>query len=75
MSKKKSNNPIQSLTKAPQGLLKFIGEARGELKKVSWPTRQMTIRYTGIVIVASLAVGMVIGGIDYLFTKILERVI
>lgn len=77
MSKKKPKpiNPLPGIFNAPMAIWKFIGEAREELKKVSWPTRQVTIRYTGIVIVSSLAVGLVIGGIDYLFTLALEAVI
>ena len=61
MAKKPKFNPV-----------KFIQEAREELRKVTWPSRQTTIRYTLIVIVASLAVGAVIGGLDYAFTQTLE---
>ncbi len=77
MSQKKSKpiNPLLGLFNAPLAIWKFIKEAREELKKVSWPSRQITIRYTGIVIVSSLVVGLVIGGIDYLLTLALEAVI
>lgn len=43
-----------------------------ELKKVTWPTRQETIKLTGIVIAISLIIGLYIGIIDILLTKGLE---
>ena len=56
-------------------MIEFVKEAREELKKVHWPTRQQTLRYTGIVVVASLAVSLLTGGFDYLLALVLERFI
>jgi len=49
----------------------FISQVWDELKKVTWPTRQEVIRLTFAVILISLIVGAYIGGLDYLFTKVL----
>ncbi len=49
---------------------KFIGEVVNELKKVTWPTREETIKYTVAVIIISLAVAFFIGGLDFVFLKI-----
>jgi preprotein translocase subunit SecE len=43
-----------------------------ELRKVTWPTREETIKLTLIVIVISLLIGAYIGIIDVLLTKLLE---
>lgn len=43
-----------------------------ELKKVTWPTKEQTIRLTVIVIGISLIIGIYIGIIDVLLTKGLE---
>ena len=43
-----------------------------ELKKVTWPTRDETVRLTVIVIGISLIIGVYIGIIDVLLTKGLE---
>lgn len=43
-----------------------------ELKKVTWPSRQQTVRLTSVVIVISLIIGLYIGIIDLLLTKGLE---
>lgn len=49
----------------------FIGEVRSELEKVTWPTTQDVIRYTAVVIIISLVVGIYLGASDFLFTKLL----
>jgi preprotein translocase subunit SecE len=48
----------------------FLQEVLGELKKVTWPTREETIKLTATVIILSLAVGAFIGGLDILFVNI-----
>ena len=53
----------------------FLKESRIELKKVTWPTRQETIRYTAAVIILSVSVALFLGGLDYLFQFILGRFI
>lgn len=53
-------------------LTTFVKEARVELKKVNWPTREQTIKYTGLVISLSLAVALFLGALDYLFEYILR---
>ena len=43
-----------------------------ELKKVSWPTREETIRLTLVVVLISLIIGFYIGIIDFLLAYGLE---
>ena len=52
-------------------ILKYLREVRLELSKVTWPTRASAVRMTSIVILASLAVGLYIGGLDVLFTNLM----
>lgn len=49
---------------------KFFSEVASELKKVTWPTRQETVKLTVAVIVISVAVGLFVGGLDILFVNI-----
>ncbi len=56
-------------------LLQFIKEARIELRKVNWPTRNQTIRYTSLVIGLSLAVAAFLGMLDFSFEYILKTFI
>lgn len=53
----------------------FLKETYEELKKVVWPSRSDVIRLTGIVIFISFVVGLYIGGLDYIFTAILEKLV
>jgi preprotein translocase subunit SecE len=48
---------------------KFIREVVSELKKVTWPTREETVKLTVIVIVISILVGAFIGGLDSIFLR------
>lgn len=56
-------------------ILTFIKEARIELRKVNWPTRAQTIRYTSLVIGVSLAVAAFLGVLDFSFEYILRTFI
>lgn len=46
-------------------IVQFFKESRIELKKVRWPTRQETVRYTIAVVAASMALAVFLGVIDY----------
>jgi len=54
---------------------KFLREVKQEVKKVAWPKKEDTLRYSVMVIIASLVVAAYLGGIDYLVTTLLERFI
>jgi len=53
----------------------FLKEVKAEIKKVNWPTTKETIRYTLIVIGVSVVTAIFLGGIDYLFTMFLNKLI
>ncbi len=52
-------------------LISYIQESRLEFKRVNWPTRQETIRLTGMVIALSLLFAAFLGLLDMLFNYIL----
>jgi preprotein translocase subunit SecE len=51
----------------------FIKESREELKKVDWPSRKKTVKYTIIVIQVSLAVALFLGVLDLIFSSLIEK--
>jgi preprotein translocase subunit SecE len=53
----------------------FLKEVNEELKKVVWPTRPEVIRLTTVVILVSLIVGIYLGTLDFILTKLLALVI
>jgi len=56
-------------------MLRFLLEVKNELNKVTWSSRDNTIRLTIIVIGISVAVGIYLGGLDLLFTEMLKLLI
>ncbi len=51
-------------------VINFLKEVKEELIKVAWPSREQTIRYTVLVIIVAVAVGLFLGGLDYILTSI-----
>lgn len=54
---------------------KFIGEIVAELKKVVWPTRREATYLTTLVIVFTVAVAIILGVIDYGFSKLMNVIL
>lgn len=61
----------QVVRKQPNRIVRFIHESNAELRKVSWPTRQEARRLTIIVLVVVTISSVVLGTLDYLFTKLI----
>ena len=53
---------------------RFLKEVAAELKKVTWPTRQETIKLTAVVIAISVIVGAFIGSLDAALVKLTSLV-
>ena len=56
-------------------LITYLKDTKGELKHVSWPTREQTAVFTLVVVVISLFVSFFLGFFDYLFKLFLEKFI
>jgi preprotein translocase subunit SecE len=48
----------------------FVRDVRSELRKVAWPTQRETVNLTVVVIALSVAMGIFLGGADYLFQSL-----
>lgn len=53
----------------------FFSEVRDELRQVTWPTRQQTLRLTLMVVIATVVVGVYLGVLDYVFTYTMGLII
>jgi preprotein translocase subunit SecE len=53
-------------------LIHYLKEVRAEVKKVNWPTRAQTMRYTLAVIGLSLVLAVFFGALDYGFSYLVE---
>ena len=56
---------------ARKGVVAFFTDIWAEFKKVVWPTRQETMRLTIIVIIITTGLGLILGGVDLAFAKLI----
>jgi preprotein translocase subunit SecE len=62
---------IVALTAFAQRSVNFAQEVRGEVKKITWPTWDDLRRSTLIITVLIIIIGIVIGLMDWLFSRLL----
>jgi preprotein translocase SecE subunit len=53
---------------------RFLGEIISELKKVVWLSRREVAYLTILVVIVSVAAGLLLGALDYGFAALVERV-
>lgn len=70
----KEQAPKKSLfaTERFDGVKRMTRETYAEIKKVNWPDQQTTRNLTIVVIAVSVALGVLLGGIDFVLLKIFE---
>ncbi len=61
-------------TKRSGPRFRFISETIAELKKVTWLTRREVIYLTTLVLIISITVGIVLGIMDYGFTRLVNDI-
>ena len=59
-------------TERTSGVRKFVRETMSEIKKVNWPDRDTTRNLTLVVVAVSVALGLLLGGLDYVLYQIFE---
>jgi len=55
---------------AKKSRFSFFAEVIAELRKAHWPTRQEALRLSLLVLVVCAIVGALLGGLDWVFTKL-----
>jgi len=53
---------------------RFIGETIAELRKVVWLSRREAAYLTVLVLIVSIAAGIVLGAVDYGFAGLVEKI-
>ena len=53
----------------------LLKDAKNEIRKVVWPTRQETVQTTLVVVAVVLAMGLVLWGLDSLLGWVVSRLI
>ena len=54
-------------------IVNYFKEVKAELKKVTWPARSTTFNYTMAVVLFSLSMMIFLGGLDLLFSYLLNK--
>ena len=58
-----------------KAIRKFIADVKGEFKKVTWPTREQTIKQTGVVLVITAFTSILLGVADYGLSELAKQLI
>ncbi len=56
-------------------IVRYIRETRGELRKVTWPTRQESQRLTAIVLGVTAAMAVFLGLLDFVFSNAIQALV
>ena len=66
----------RAVTAKPGGSrFRFLGETIGELKKVTWLTRREIIYLTTLVLIMAAIAGLVLGVLDFGFTRLIDVIL
>jgi preprotein translocase subunit SecE len=67
----------KSATKGDQSnaLVRYVRETRGELRKVTWPTRQESQRLTAIVLGVTAVMAIFLGLLDFVFSNSIQALV
>ena len=69
-SKSQKKNDNKPDVKKPNKIQKWWRETVGELRKVTWPTKEEALKMTKIVIVVVLATAIFLGVVDFIFSRL-----
>ncbi|OGZ45870.1 MAG: preprotein translocase subunit SecE [Candidatus Ryanbacteria bacterium RIFCSPHIGHO2_02_FULL_48_12] len=50
----------------------YFRETQTEMKRVTWPSRAETMRFTALVVSVSVGVALFLGALDFGFVRLLE---
>jgi len=68
----RGNMPQRAVAQAGERAFRFrfFVETFGELKRVTWPSREQVIRLTMLVLTVSAVIGLFLGLVDWLFSQV-----
>lgn len=58
-----------------KAFLQYLSDVRAEMTHVKWPKTSQAVGYTGLVVLISLLVAALLGGLDFVFTLGIEEII
>ena len=70
MADSKSNKNDKPVVKKPNKIQKWWNETIGELREVTWPTKEEALKMTKIVTIVVLATAVFLGVVDFVFSRL-----
>ena len=55
--------------------IQFLSEVKGEVKKVTWPSKKEAMGGTAVVLMVVLVMAIFLGVVDLLLSKIIEAIL
>ena len=66
---------MEQIKRIFQKVMQFLGEAKTELKKVTWPSSKQTLASTSVVIIIVFIVAIYLGIVDYVLAKLVKYIL
>lgn len=70
-----SKTAAEAKPKLVAKVTEYLKDTRGEVRKVSWPTRQEATKLTAIVLAVTAAMALFLGALDFLFANLVRLII
>ena len=64
---------VGALSAPGRDLIAFVDSARGELRRITWPSREETLKTTALIAVVVFIAAMLLGSIDLLLGYLVEK--
>jgi len=69
------SNKVDTKAKKRRSPSRYLREVVGELKKVQWPTKKELVSYSLVVTVFIVAASLLLFGMDFVFSNLLELIL
>ncbi len=66
---------VHSTSKRSGSRFRFVSEIIAELKKVVWLSKREAAYLTALVLLVAVAIGIILGAIDYGFTNLVDKLL
>ena len=70
MADSKNQKNDKPVVKKPNRIQKWWRETVGELRKVTWPTKEEALKMTKIVIIVVILTAVFLGVVDFVFSRL-----
>lgn len=70
-----SREAVEARPRITDRLVEYLRDTRGELRKVSWPTRKQATNLTLIVLAVTAVMAAFLGTVDFIFATLISLIV